>query len=187
MPYSVTQKEIPDVLVLTPRVFEDPRGFFFESFNQREFEKSTGLSCQFVQDNHSKSSAGVLRGLHYQLRHPQGKLVRVLAGAIYDVAVDLRPSSGTFGQWVCETLTAEKKNQLWVPAGFAHGFLVLSENAEVAYKTTDYWHPEDEHSLLWSDPSLAIPWPIVSAPLVAEKDRTARGFAETNAAILQHM
>lgn len=187
MPYPVTKKEIPDVLVLTPRVFEDSRGFFFESFNQREFEKSTGLNYQFVQDNHSKSSAGVLRGLHYQLRYPQGKLVRVLAGAIYDVAVDLRPSSGTFGQWVCETLTAEKKNQLWVPPGFAHGFLVLSETAEVAYKTTDYWHPEDEHSLLWSDASLGISWPITSAPLIAEKDRAGRSFLETEALIMQYL
>lgn len=173
MPYTVTPTAIPDVLVLEPKVFGDARGFFFESFNQRDFEQVTGLNVTFVQDNHSKSAQGVLRGLHYQIQHPQGKLVRVVQGEVFDVAVDLRRSSPTFGQWVAEVLSADNKKQLWVPPGFAHGFLVLSESAEFLYKTTDYWYPEHERSLLWSDPALGIDWPISEAPQLAGKDAAA--------------
>lgn len=170
MPYTVTPTAIPDVLVLTPKVFGDARGFFFESFNQRDFDKATNLNLSFVQDNHSKSSHGVLRGLHYQLQHPQGKLVRVTAGEVFDVVVDLRQSSPTFGQWVGEKLSAENFKQLWIPPGFAHGFVVLSETAEFLYKTTDYWYPEYERSLLWNDAEIGIDWPIDFQPLLAQKD-----------------
>jgi dTDP-4-dehydrorhamnose 3,5-epimerase len=170
MPYTVTPTVIPDVLVLTPKIFGDVRGFFFESFNQRDFDKATNLNLTFVQDNHSKSSHGVLRGLHYQIQHPQGKLVRVTAGEVFDVAVDLRQSSPTFGQWVGETLSVENFKQLWVPPGFAHGFVVLSETAEFLYKTTDYWYPEYERSLLWNDAEIGIDWPIDFQPLLAPKD-----------------
>lgn len=175
MPYTATPTAIPDVLVLEPKVFGDARGFFFESFNQRDFEQATGLQgVTFVQDNHSKSARGVLRGLHYQLQHPQGKLVRVVAGEVFDVAVDIRRSSPTFGQWVGEVLSADNQKQLWVPPGFAHGFLVLSEAAEFLYKTTDYWYPEHERSLLWSDPQLNIGWPLQGQPpLLAAKDAAA--------------
>ncbi len=163
--------DIADVLVLEPTVFGDARGHFFESFNQRRFEELTGVSTTFVQDNQSRSVRGVLRGLHYQIRQPQGKLVRVLAGEIFDVCVDLRRSSATFGKAVWTTLSAENHRQLWVPAGFAHGFVVTSESADVAYKTTDYYAPEHERSLLWSDPSLGIPWPLDGEPLLSAKDR----------------
>ena len=173
MPYTVTPTAIADVLVLEPKVFGDARGFFFESFNARDFAQATGLAHDFVQDNHSKSARGVLRGLHYQIQHPQGKLVRVVQGEVFDVAVDLRRRSPTFGRWVGERLSADNKRQLWVPPGFAHGFVVLSESAEFLYKTTDYWYPEHERSLLWNDPALGIDWPIDSAPQLAAKDAAA--------------
>jgi dTDP-4-dehydrorhamnose 3,5-epimerase len=178
MPYTVTKTALPEVLVLSPRVFGDARGFFFESFNARDFAEATGLSVEFVQDNHSKSARGVLRGLHYQIQHPQGKLVRVVQGAVFDVAVDLRKSSSTFGKWVGEVLSADNNKQLWVPPGFAHGFVVLSDSAEFLYKTTDYWFPEHERSLLWSDPTVAIDWPIDFAPQLAAKDAAGMLLAE---------
>ena len=175
MPYTVTTTPLDGVLLLEPKVFGDERGFFFESFNQRDFDQATGLSVQFVQDNHSKSSQGVLRGLHYQIQHPQGKLVRVTAGEVFDVVVDLRSSSATFGRSYGITLSADNKKQLWIPPGFAHGFLVTSESAEFLYKTTDYWYPEFERSLLWSDPALGIEWPIAQGqePVLAKKDEVA--------------
>ena len=178
MPYTASPTAIPDVLVLEPKVFGDARGFFFESFNARDFAQATGLNVEFVQDNHSKSAKGVLRGLHYQIEHAQGKLVRVVQGEVFDVAVDLRQSSPTFGQWVGEHLSADNKRQMWVPPGFAHGFLVLSESAEFLYKTTDYWYPEHERSLLWSDPSIGIQWPIEAQPLLAAKDAAAGVLAQ---------
>ena len=176
MPYQVTTTPIDGVLVLEPKVFGDARGFFFESFNARDFEQATGVDCTFVQDNHSKSSKGVLRGLHYQVQHAQGKLVRVTQGSVFDVAVDIRPNSKTFGQWFGQELSAENKKQLWIPAGLAHGFLVTSESAEFLYKTTDYYHPEFERSLLWNDPVIGIEWPLHlldSPPLLAAKDVNA--------------
>jgi dTDP-4-dehydrorhamnose 3,5-epimerase len=174
MPYAATPTAIPEVIVLEPRVFGDARGFFFESYNQRDFEQATGLTgVSFVQDNHSLSARGVLRGLHYQIQHPQGKLVRVVQGEVFDVAVDMRRASPTFGRWAAEVLSAENKKQMWVPPGFAHGFLVLSETAEFLYKTTDYWHPEHERSVLWSDPQLAIAWPLSGEPVLAAKDQKA--------------
>ncbi len=159
MPIQVTPTSIPDVLIIEPKVFGDERGFFFESFNQKEFNEAVGQDITFVQDNHSKSKKGVLRGLHYQTEHAQGKLVRVTQGVVFDVAVDLRQSSITFGQWVGLELSAENKKQLWIPKGFAHGFLVMSSEAEFLYKTTDYYHPQSEHVLLWSDQTIAINWP----------------------------
>ena len=174
MPYTVTPTAIPDVLILEPQVFGDARGFFFESFNARDFAQATGLNMAFVQDNHSKSARGVLRGLHYQIQHAQGKLVRVVQGEVFDVAVDLRRSSPTFGRWVGERLSADNKRQLWIPPGFAHGFVVTSESAEFLYKTTDYWSPAHERSLLWNDPSIGIDWPLDGAqPLLAAKDAAA--------------
>jgi dTDP-4-dehydrorhamnose 3,5-epimerase len=167
---KATPTAIPEVLVLEPQVFGDDRGFFFESFNARRFEEVTGVTCNFVQDNHSKSAKNVLRGLHYQIRQPQGKLVRVLQGAIFDVVVDMRRSSPFFGRWVGVELTAENRRQIWVPPGFAHGFVVTSDTAECAYKTTDYWAPEHERSLLWNDPELAIDWPLTAAPMLSGKD-----------------
>lgn len=161
---------IPEVLVIEPKVFSDERGFFYESFNQGNFEQVTGLKLTFVQDNHSKSARNVLRGLHYQIQQPQGKLVRVVQGEVFDVAVDIRKSSPTFGQWVGEILSAENKKQLWVPEGFAHGFLVLSETAEFLYKTTDYYAPQHERCIAWNDPYLAINWPIESMPSLSGKD-----------------
>ena len=178
MPYTVTSTALPDVLILEPTVFGDDRGFFFESFNQRAFAEATGIDQPFLQDNHSKSSRGVLRGLHYQIAHPQGKLVRVTAGTVFDVAVDLRRSSPTFAQWVGVTLSAENKRQLWVPPGFAHGFIVTSDTAEFLYKTTDYWHPEHERSVRWSDPTLGIAWPDMGTPTLATKDGNAPLLAE---------
>jgi dTDP-4-dehydrorhamnose 3,5-epimerase len=174
MPLTVTPTAIPDVLMLEPKVFGDARGFFFESFNAREFAQATGLDTQFVQDNHSKSAKGVLRGLHYQIQHPQGKLVRVVQGRVFDVAVDLRKSSATFGRWVGMELSADNHRQVWVPPGFAHGFVVLSESAEFLYKTTDYWYPEHERTLLWNDPAIGIDWPIDFAPQLAAKDQTGK-------------
>lgn len=173
MPYTVTPSAIPDVLMLEPQVFGDARGFFYESFNAREFAEVTGLDTVFVQDNHSKSARGVLRGLHYQIQHPQGKLVRVIDGEVFDVAVDLRKSSPTFGKSVGLRLSAENNRQLWIPPGFAHGFVVLSETAQFLYKTTDYWYPAHERSLLWNDPALAIDWPIDFEPQLAAKDAAA--------------
>ncbi len=174
MPYTVTPAAIPEVLILAPKVFGDDRGFFFESFNQRDFQQITGLDVQFVQDNHSKSSKGVLRGLHYQIQHPQGKLVRVTQGAVFDVAVDLRRSSSNFGKWAGVELSDTNKKQLWVPPGFAHGFVVISDFAEFLYKTTDYWYPEHERSLLWSDPAVGIQWPFDGVPQLAAKDAAAK-------------
>ena len=162
---------IPDVVLLEPKVFGDERGFFFESWNKRTFA-DLGIAAEFVQDNHSKSQKNVLRGLHYQIEHAQGKLVRVAAGAVYDVAVDLRRSSPTFGQWVGFTLSAEDKRMAWIPPGFAHGFCVTSESAEFLYKTTDYYSPAHERTLLWNDPQLAIPWPLSGEPLLAAKDKS---------------
>lgn len=178
MPYTVTPTAIPEVLVLSPKVFGDARGFFFESFNANDFRAATGLDVEFVQDNHSKSAKGVLRGLHYQIQHPQGKLVRVVQGSVFDVTVDLRKSSPMFGQWVGEVLSAENHKQLWVPPGFAHGFVVLSESAEFLYKTTDYWYPEHERSLLWNDPTVGIAWPVDFAPQLATKDAAGKLFGE---------
>ncbi|PQA84811.1 dTDP-4-dehydrorhamnose 3,5-epimerase [Limnohabitans sp. TS-CS-82] len=176
MPYHVMQTPLAGVLVLEPKVFGDGRGFFFESFNQRDFNKATGLSETFLQDNHSKSTKGVLRGMHYQVQHAQGKLVRVTQGAVFDVALDIRKGSSTYGQWFGLELSAENKKQLWIPAGLAHGFLVTSESAEFLYKTTDYYHPEFERSLLWSDPAIGIEWPLHlldAPPLLAAKDASA--------------
>ena len=173
MPYTVTKTSLPEVLILEPKVFGDTRGFFFESFNARDFSQCTGLNVQFVQDNHSKSAKGVLRGLHYQIQHPQGKLVRVTQGEVFDVAVDLRKSSPNFGKWEGVVLSADNKRQLWVPPGFAHGFVVTSDSAEFLYKTTDYYHPEFERSLLWSDPTVGIQWPVGITPLLAAKDAAA--------------
>jgi dTDP-4-dehydrorhamnose 3,5-epimerase len=171
MPYTVTRTNLPEVLILQPKVFGDARGFFFESFNARDFAQATGLDLQFVQDNHSRSARGVLRGLHYQIKHAQGKLVRVVAGEVFDVAVDMRKNSPQFGKWTGCLLTAENAKQLWVPPGFAHGFFVLSESADFLYKTTDYWYPEHERCLLWNDPALAIDWPLGNTtPLLAAKD-----------------
>jgi dTDP-4-dehydrorhamnose 3,5-epimerase len=175
---QVTATAISDVLILEPKVFGDERGFFFESFNGKAFEQATGLKCQFVQDNHSKSAKNVLRGLHYQIQNPQGKLVRVTQGEVFDVAVDLRKSSKTFRQWVGVHLSAENKKQVWVPEGFAHGFVVLTETAEFLYKTTDYYTPEYERSLLWSDQTIGIEWPVDGEPKLSAKDAVAKRFSE---------
>ena len=167
---NITPLAIPEVLRIEPRVFGDERGFFFESFRQDRFEEAVGRKVDFVQDNHSKSAYNVLRGLHYQMRQTQGKLVRVVAGSVFDVAVDMRRSSPTFGKWVGEVLSAENKAQLWVPEGFAHGFVVLSESAEFVYKTTDYYAPEHERCLAWNDVAVGIDWPVRQPPLVSAKD-----------------
>ncbi len=170
---KLVETRIPGVLILEPQVFGDARGFFYESFNQRRFQELTGIAANFVQDNHSRSAQNVLRGLHYQIRQPQGKLVRVIAGEVFDVAVDLRRSSATFGQWAGVTLSAENRRQLWIPPGFAHGFVVTSEAAEFLYKTTDYWAPEHERGIRWDDPAIGIEWPLTTAPLVSAKDAAA--------------
>ena len=176
---KVIPTAIPDVLVLEPTVFGDARGFFFESWNQRAFDAAVGREVRFVQDNHSMSARGVLRGLHYQIRQPQGKLVRVIEGEVYDVAVDLRRSSPHFGKWVGERLSADNHRMLWVPAGFAHGFLVVSERAQFLYKTTDYYAPEHERTLLWNDPKLSIPWPLEGRePLLKPKDAAGTPLAQ---------
>jgi dTDP-4-dehydrorhamnose 3,5-epimerase len=180
MPYTVTKTDLPEVLILVPKVFGDDRGFFFESFNQRDFQQAIGMDINFVQDNHSKSSQGVLRGLHYQIQHPQGKLVRVTQGVVFDVVVDLRRSSTNFGKWVGVELSADNKRQLWVPPGFAHGFVVTSETAEFLYKTTDYWYPGHERSLLWCDPTVGIQWPSAGAPKLAAKDAVGKVLAEAD-------
>lgn len=166
-----TPLAIPEVVLIEPTVFGDARGFFFESFNQRQFEDLLGREVHFVQDNHSRSAQHVLRGLHYQIQQPQGKLVRVVQGEVFDVAVDIRKSSSTFGRWVGARLSADNKHQLWIPQGFAHGFLVLSETAEFLYKTTDYYAPQFERTICWNDPSLAISWPITAEPLLSAKDQ----------------
>jgi dTDP-4-dehydrorhamnose 3,5-epimerase len=178
MSITVASTRLPDVKIIEPRVFGDARGFFFESFNARVFAEQVEAGVDFVQDNHSCSSKGVLRGLHYQIEHAQGKLVRVLAGEIFDVAVDIRRASPTFGQWVGVTLSAENQLQMWVPPGFAHGFAVVSETAEVLYKTTDYWYPEHERALLWSDAAIGIDWPLDGAPVLAPKDAQGAPLAE---------
>ena len=175
---KVTPLAIPDVLRIEPKVFGDARGFFFESFNRRSFLEATGLDIDFVQDNHSRSVRHVLRGLHYQLPpRAQGKLVRVIAGEVFDVAVDIRPDSATFGAWASDILSAENKRQLWIPPGFAHGFLVLSEVAEFLYKTTDYWAPELERCIRWDDPRLNIQWPLSATPQVSAKDAAGVEFS----------
>ena len=169
---QITRLAIPDVILIEPKVFSDARGFFFESFNQRAFNAATGTDYQFVQDNHSRSSQGVLRGLHYQIQQPQGKLERVVQGAVLDVAVDIRKSSPTFGQWVSAELSADNHHQLWVPPGFAHGFVVLSETAEFLYKTTDYYAPEYERCIAWDDPALAIDWKDIKLTIkLSNKDQ----------------
>jgi dTDP-4-dehydrorhamnose 3,5-epimerase len=169
---------IPDVLVIEPTVFGDARGFFFESWNLRAFRDLVGREVDFVQDNHSASARGVLRGLHYQVLQPQGKLVRVVAGEVFDVAVDLRRASPTFGKWVAERLSAENRRMMWVPPGFAHGFLVLSERAEFLYKTTDYYAPQHERTLLWNDPALGIPWPLSGEPVLKPRDAAGARLAD---------
>jgi dTDP-4-dehydrorhamnose 3,5-epimerase len=178
---KATPTAMPEVLIIEPQVFGDDRGFFFESYNARRFEQLTGVAASFVQDNHSKSAKNVLRGLHYQVRHPQGKLVRVLSGSIFDVVVDLRRSSPFFGRWLGIELSAANRRQLWVPPGFAHGFVVTSDSAECAYKTTDYWAPEHERSLLWNDPALAIAWPLSGAPMLSGKDSQGKLLADAEA------
>jgi dTDP-4-dehydrorhamnose 3,5-epimerase len=176
---NVIQTKIPDVLIFEPKVFGDSRGFFFESFNKKIFDQAVGRSVDFVQDNHSRSSKGVLRGLHYQIQQPQGKLVRVARGSVFDVAVDLRKSSSTFGQWVGVELTEDNRRQLWVPEGFAHGFVVLSESADFLYKTIAYYAPEHERCVIWNDEFLAIQWPAIDAEIkVSEKDSKGSPFNE---------
>lgn len=178
MAITVTATALPEVKIIEPKVFGDARGFFLESFNAREFAEQVQPGVDFVQDNHSHSVKGVLRGLHYQIEHAQGKLVRVIAGEVFDVAVDIRASSPNFGKWVGVRLSAENKRQLWIPAGFAHGFVVLSETAEFLYKTTDYWFPQHERTLLWNDPAIGIQWPIGAEPTLAEKDAAGKRLAE---------
>jgi dTDP-4-dehydrorhamnose 3,5-epimerase len=174
---QVLPTDLPGVLLLEPRVFGDARGFFFESYNRRAFHKATGVDVEFVQDNHSRSSKNVLRGLHYQVRQAQGKLVRVTAGEVWDVAVDLRRGSPKFGQWTGFTLSAESRRMAWIPPGFAHGFLVVSDSAEVLYKATDYFAPEHERTLLWNDAALGIKWPLAGQPVLADKDRRGTPLA----------
>lgn len=176
---KVTRTEIPDVMVIEPKVFGDTRGFFLESYNQKVFAEATGVGAGFVQDNHSRSAKGVLRGLHYQLRQPQGKLVRVVRGAVFDVAVDVRCYSPSFGKWVGVELNEENQRQLWIPPGFAHGFLVLSELADFLYKTTDYYAPQDERCIAWNDPAVGIEWPLAGAvPLLSQKDRVGASLGQ---------
>lgn len=175
---QITRTSIPDVFIIEPKVFGDDRGFFFESYNKRRFQQLTGITDEFVQDNHSRSAKNVLRGLHYQIRQSQGKLVRVTAGEVFDVCVDLRKSSPTFGKSVSVMLSATNHRQLWIPAGFAHGFVVTSDMAEFLYKTTDYYAPEFERSLLWNDPALAIAWPLSGEPLLSAKDKLGVPLAQ---------
>lgn len=166
------------VLILTPTVYSDDRGFFYESFNNRRFEELTGISTSFVQDNHSRSVRHVIRGLHYQINPPQGKLIRAISGEVLDIVVDLRKHSPTFGQWLSTRLSVANQHQLWVPPGFAHGFMVISDVAELIYKTTDYWNPESERSIRWDDPDLAIAWPLQGAPILSDKDKNGTAFAD---------
>lgn len=167
---KIERTHIPDVIIIEPEVFGDERGFFFESYNRHRFSELIGVAPDFVQDNHSKSDKNVLRGLHYQVFHPQGKLIRVIAGEVFDVAVDIRKSSPTFGKWVGVILSSENKRQLWIPEGFAHGFLVTSETAEVLYKVTNYWAPEYERSIIWNDPAINIKWPLDKNPCLSNRD-----------------
>lgn len=177
---NIVRTPIADLFILEPRVFGDERGFFFESYNERRFQDAIGSAqpVRFVQDNHSRSGKNVLRGLHYQVHQPQGKLVRVISGEVFDVAVDLRRSSPTFGKWFGASLSGENKRQMWVPAGFAHGFVVTSESAEFLYKTTDYYAPEHERCIAWDDPAIGIEWPITGAPMLSEKDSRAGRLAD---------
>lgn len=176
---KITPTALADVLIVEPRVLGDARGFFFESFNCKAFYKATGVHPDFVQDNHSRSAGGVLRGLHYQVRQPQGKLVRVVRGAVFDVAVDIRRGSNTFGQWVGTELSEDNHRQLWIPPGFAHGFLVLSESADFLYKTTDYYAPEHERCIAWNDPAIGIQWPAGAHPLLSAKDQLGKPLSES--------
>ncbi|KUZ27868.1 dTDP-4-dehydrorhamnose 3,5-epimerase [Burkholderia territorii] len=178
MAITVTATALPEVKIVEPKVFGDARGYFYESFNGREFAALVDADVEFVQDNHSRSAKGVLRGLHYQIEHAQGKLVRVVEGEVFDVAVDIRRSSPNFGKWAGVTLSADNHRQLWVPPGFAHGFVVLSESAQFLYKTTDYWFPEHERSLLWNDPEIGIEWPLDGEPVLATKDAAGKRLAE---------
>jgi dTDP-4-dehydrorhamnose 3,5-epimerase len=178
MAIQVTATALPEVKIVEPKVFGDARGFFFESFNAAEFAEKVEPGVEFLQDNHSRSAKGVLRGLHYQVQHAQGKLVRVVEGEVFDVAVDIRKSSPNFGKWVGVTLSVENQRQLWVPPGFAHGFVVLSESAQFLYKTTDYWFPEHERSIVWNDPAVGIEWPIDFEPLLAAKDAAGKRLAD---------
>jgi dTDP-4-dehydrorhamnose 3,5-epimerase len=180
MAIQVTATALPEVKIIEPKVFGDGRGFFFESFNAREFADKVEPGIEFVQDNHSRSAKGVLRGLHYQIQHAQGKLVRVVEGEVFDVAVDIRRSSPNFGEWVGVVLSADNHKQLWIPPGFAHGFVVLSESAQFLYKTTDYWFPEFERSIVWNDPEIAIQWPIDFEPTLAVKDAAGKRLAEAD-------
>lgn len=182
---KVTPTAIPDVLVIEPKVFGDARGFFFESFNRKAFHEATGLDMDFVQDNHSRSGKGVLRGLHYQVQQPQGKLVRVVRGAVFDVAVDIRKDSPTFGQWVGTELSEDNHRQLWTPPGFAHGFLVLSDSADFLYKTTDYYAPQHERCIAWNDPSIGIEWPTGVQPLLSVKDQGGKRLEDADLFALQ--
>ncbi len=175
---NIIKTEIPDVLIIEPKVFGDARGFFYESFNARTFAAVTGRHATFVQDNHSRSAKSVLRGLHYQIKQPQGKLVRVVSGEVFDVAVDLRKKSPTFGKWAGTTLSAENKRMLWIPEGFAHGFLVLSDSADFLYKTTDYYAPEHERCIIWNDPAVGIAWPLAGQPVLAAKDKAGKLLLE---------
>ncbi len=175
---NIIPTEISDILIIEPQVFQDDRGFFLESYNHQKFTDKAGITVDFVQDNHSRSVKNVLRGLHYQIQQPQGKLVRVVVGSIFDVAVDIRKSSPTFGQWVGYELSAENKRQLWVPQGFAHGFVVLSEFAEVLYKTTDYYAPQHERCILWNDSDLAIDWHLTASPILSKKDQAGKPLKE---------
>ncbi len=178
MPFTVTETDLPGVLILEPKVFGDERGFFYESFNARDFKEATGVDTTFVQDNHSRSAKGVLRGLHYQIKHPQGKLVRVTEGEVFDVAVDLRKSSQHFGKWTAVTLSAANRRQLWIPPGFAHGFLVTSHSADFIYKTTTYWDRNDECCVLWSDQNISVNWPQTTNLILADKDKFGTGLME---------
>jgi len=180
MAIQVTATALPEVKIIEPKVFGDARGYFYESFNGREFSEQVEADVEFVQDNHSRSARGVLRGLHYQIEHAQGKLVRVVEGEVFDVAVDIRKSSPNFGKWVGVTLSEENHRQLWVPPGFAHGFAVLSESAQFLYKTTDYWYQAHERSIVWNDPEIGIEWPIDFEPLLAAKDAAGKRLAEAD-------
>lgn len=175
-----TPLSIPEIVLIEPKVFGDDRGFFFESYNQKKFNEAIGYSVDFVQDNHSRSARNVLRGLHYQISQPQGKLVRVTQGAVFDVAVDIRQGSPTFGHWVGEILSAENKKQLWIPVGFAHGFLTLTDYAEFLYKTTDFWNPEHERCIIWNDPEINISWPIIEEVVLSGKDKLGTPLSESD-------
>jgi len=178
---QIVEKALNGVVLLEPKVFGDERGFFMETFNERVFRELTGVTLDFVQDNHSRSARNVLRGLHYQIQQPQGKLVRVVSGSVFDVAVDMRRSSPTYGQWFGAELTAQNKRQLWVPPGFAHGFVVTSDTADFLYKTTDYWAPEFERSLAWNDPTVGVAWPVEGEPLLSAKDKSGAAFGVAEA------